>query len=276
MGSASLERSFTNGFFAKGAYAYGVSKNTIDAGSIASGSWTGNPISGDPNQPGAGYSSNFPGHRLFLALAYSRNLLRIGASSFSLFSQWQTQGNTSYTYSGDLNGDGSTTNDLLYIPRDKSEMNFQQYTQGTGTAAVTFTAAQQADAWEKYIEQDEYLRTHRGQYAQRGAVIMPMVFRSDFSFAQQLSRNIDGRQNGLDLRIDILNVGNLLNHNWGVGSTFLTTSPLVVSGSPVDANGAAIYRLRNIASQLIDHTYQPTASLSDVYRFQLSLRYNFQ
>jgi hypothetical protein len=50
----------------------------------------------------------------------------------------------------------------------------------------------------------------------------------------------------------------------------------VISGSPVDATGKAIYRLRNIAGQLIDHTYQPTASLSDVYRFQLSLRYNFQ
>jgi hypothetical protein len=105
---------------------------------------------------------------------------------------------------------------------------------------------------------------------------MPLAFRSDFSFAQDLSRGIAGRSNGLQLRIDILNVGNLLNHSWGGGETFVSTSPLVISGSPVDATGKAIYRLRNIAGQLIDHTYQPTASLSDVYRFQLSLRYNFQ
>jgi hypothetical protein len=84
-----------------------------------------------------------------------------------LFSQYQTLGNASYAYSGDLNGDGSTTYDLIYIPRNESEMNFQQYTQGTGTSAVTFTAQQQADAWEKYIEQDAYLRSHRGEYAQR-------------------------------------------------------------------------------------------------------------
>ena len=37
-----------------------------------------------------------------------------------------------------------------------------------GTSAVTFTAQQQADAWEKYIDQDTYLRSHRGEYAQRG------------------------------------------------------------------------------------------------------------
>jgi hypothetical protein len=155
-------------------------------------------------------------------------------------------------------------------------MNFQAYTVGTGATAVTFTAAQQADSWEKFIEQDAYLRSHRGQYAVRGAVFMPMVFRSDFSFSQELSRDIAGHQNGLEMRIDILNIGNLLNHGWGVGQSFVTTSPLTISGSPVDASGKAIYRLRSINNQLIDHTFQPTVGLSDVYRFQLSLRYNFQ
>jgi len=274
--STSLERAFSNGFFAKAAYSYGVARNSVDGGSIASGTWTDNKISGNPNLPGDGYSGNTAGHRLFLATTVRRNLLRVGTSTFSLFSQYQTGGNSSYVMSGDLNGDGSTSNDLIYIPRDKSEMNFQQFTSGTGAAAVTFTSAQQADAWEKFIQQDEYLRTHRGQYAERGGVFMPMVFRSDFAFAQELSRNIDGRHNGLEIRIDIINVGNLLNHHWGIGQTFLTTSPLVISGSPVDAGGKAIYRLRSINNQLIDHTYQPTVGLSDVYRFQLGLRYNFQ
>lgn len=276
MGALSLERAFMNGFFAKGAYSYGVAKNTIDAGSIASGSWTGNPISGNPNTPAASYSSNTPGHRLFLALSERRNLFRVGATTLSLFSQYQTIGNASYVFSGDMNGDGSTNNDLIYIPRDKSEMNFQQFTTGTGASAVTFTAAQQADAWENFIQQDSYLRAHRGQYAERGGVLMPMVFRSDFSFAQELSRGIAGKQNGLEMRIDILNVGNLLNHHWGIGQTFVTTSPLIISGSPVDATGKGTYRLRTVNGKLIDHTFDPTVSLSDVYRFQLSVRYNFQ
>jgi hypothetical protein len=56
----------------------------------------------------------------------------------------------------------------------------------------------------------------------------------------------------------------------------VTTSPLIISGSAVDANGRSIYQLRSINNKLIDHTYQPTVGLSDVYRFQLSLRYNFQ
>jgi hypothetical protein len=236
-------------------------------------------MSGDPNLPGTSYSGSSLGNRFFLALSLRRNLIKVGPSTFSLFNEYRTQGNASYTYSGDLNGDGSTTNDLIYIPKDKSEMNFQTYTAGTGANAVTFTPAQQADAWEKYIEQDSYLSSHRGQYAQRGAVFMPMVLRSDFSFSQELSRDIAGRQNGFEMRIDILNVGNLLNSHWGVGQSFVTTSPLTISGSPVDASGRAIYRLRSVNNpnpQLIDHTYQSTAGLGDVYRFQLSLRYNFQ
>ncbi|MDP1676379.1 MAG: carboxypeptidase regulatory-like domain-containing protein, partial [Bacteroidota bacterium] len=38
----SLEKPFMDGWFAKAAYSYGVSKNTVDPGSIASGSWFGN------------------------------------------------------------------------------------------------------------------------------------------------------------------------------------------------------------------------------------------
>jgi carboxypeptidase family protein len=274
--SASLERAFAGGVFAKAAFTRGIAKNSIDAGSIASGSWTANQISGDPNLAGTSYSGNALGDRLFLALSMRRNLIHVGTSTVALFSEYRTQGNSSYTFSGDMNGDGATGNDLIYIPRDRSEMNFQQYSVGTGASAVTFTAAQQADAWDKFIQQDDYLRSHRGQYAERGAVFMPMVFRSDFSFTQELAQEIAGRKNGLELRIDILNVGNLLNHNWGIGRSFVTTSPLLISGSPVDASGKAIYRLRSINNQLIDHTYQPTVGLSDVYRFQLSLRYNFQ
>ena len=84
---------------------------------------------------------------------------------------------TSYVFSGDLNADGGTSNDLIYIPRDVSEMNFQTFTQG----ARTYTAAEQAAAWDAYIEQDDYLREHRGEYAQRGAVFLPLVNRLDFT-----------------------------------------------------------------------------------------------
>src|SRR5262249_9659392 len=245
--SGALERSFAEGVFAKLGYSYTVAKNTIDAGSIASGSWTGNQISSDPNNPGVGYSGNSPGVRYFFATSMSRNPLKVGRSTLSIFSQLQTGGNFSYTFAGDANGDASTSNDLIYIPRDTSQMNFKAYSQTVGSTTFNYTVDQQKQAWEKFIEQDSYLNSHRGKYAVRNAVFAPMVFRTDLSFSQQLATNVSGVDNGFELRIDVLNVGNLLNKNWGIGKNVVTTAPLVISGNAADANGKLVYQLRNIA-----------------------------
>ena len=41
-------------------------------------------------------------------------------------------------------------------------------------------------------QQDSYLSTHRGEYAERNGVLLPMVWRLDFSVAQDLFKNIGG------------------------------------------------------------------------------------
>ncbi len=278
--AGSLEKPFTNGLYVKGAYSYGEAKNTVDPGSIAFGSWNNNQHSGDPNNPGLAFSSNSPGHRLFGTASYRAEYFKFGASTVSLFMQRSTIGNASYTYSGDLNGDGGTSNDLVYIPRDASEMNFQQFTTGSGATLKTFTSAQQATAWEAYIQQDDYLRSHRGQYVERGGVFMPMVTRADMSIAQEVFTNFAGKRNSLSIRADILNVGNLLNKNWGGGQRFVNTQPLIVpsatQGGAADAQGRAQYRLRTITNELIANTFEKTSGVADVYRVQLGVRYSFQ
>jgi len=271
-GSASLERTFAAGFFAKAAYSYGVSRNTVDPGSIASGSWNGNQISGDPNNPGVGYSQYSPGHRLFITESLRRNFFGFGRTSISAFSEWSTIGNFSYIFAGDANGDGNSS-DLIYIAADTSQMYFQPYTT-PGSTGATFSAQAQKLAWEKYIQQDDYLSAHRGQYAERNGVFMPFVFRTDLSFAQEVGRNVGGRDNAFEVRLDMLNFGNLINHNWGTSKRFVNNAPLTNPG--VDAAGRLTYRLRNVNNQLIDHTYDPSSTIGDVYRLQLSLRYNFQ
>jgi hypothetical protein len=267
--AGSLERPFGDGIFAKAAYSYGEAKNTIDPGSIAFGSWNNNPHAGNPNNPGLGFSTNSPGHRVFAALSARREYFRFGATSVSLFWEGRTGGNASYTFAGDINGDGGTSNDLIYIPRDRSEMNFQQFT----AAGRTFTVAEQEAAWEAFIQQDRYLSANRGSYVERNAVFLPMVRRADLSVAQQVFTNIAGRRNGLEIRADILNVGNLLNDNWGQGHAFVTTQPLISAGASAD--GRAQYRLRNIGDQLISESFRRTAGVGDVYRVQLGLRYTF-
>lgn len=264
-----LEKPYSNGLWFKGGYSYGEAKNTVDPGSIAFGSWANNPHASNPNNPGLGYSFASLGHRFFGSATYRLEYFKFGATTFSTFWETRTGGNGSYGFSGDLNGDGGFSNDLIYIPRDTSEMNFEQFT----SSGTTFTAAQQAAAWDAFINQDPYLSKNRGKYAERGAVFLPFFTNVDFSVAQDIIARIGKTKHSFQVRADILNFGNLLNSRWGVGQTFTSLQPLIARGA--DAQGRALYRLRNFGSSLITGSYIPTAGTGDVYRIQIGIRYTF-
>jgi hypothetical protein len=267
--AGSAERALREGLWVKAAYSYGESKNTIDPGSIAFGSWNNNPHPGDPNNPPLAYSNYSPGHRIFVAASYRKEYFRFGGTTISMFWEAFTGGNGSYVYATDLNGDGGTSNDLIFIPRTIDEMNFVTFT----ASGRTFTAAEQATAWEAYIQQDAYLREHRGQYAEREAVFLPIVKRVDLSVQQDLFRSLAGRRHAFQFRVDVLNLANLLNSDWGVGERLVHNQPL--TNAAADAAGRVSYRLRVINGELMNRTFEPTADLGDVYRLQFSLRYSF-
>jgi hypothetical protein len=213
-------------------------------------------------------SANSPGHRLFVTGSYRREWFSFGATTIGLF--WSTRdiGNASYRFANDMNGDGGF-NDLIYVPRDASEMNFQEFTSGSRT----FTVAEQQAAWDAYINQDEYLSSRRGQYAERGAVWLPRVTRADMSISQDLFTNIRGKRNSLSFRADIVNIGNLLNSDWGVGQRLVSNQPLTTGGA--DSEGRATYRLRVVNNELINQTFEPTAGRADVWEIGFSMRYTF-
>ena len=270
--SGTLSKNFRDGFV-RTAYSYGEAKNTVDPGSIAFGSWSGNAHSGNPNDPGLAYSYNSPGHRFFLTGGYRFEYFNFGATSFSAFWEMRTGGNASYTYAGDLNADGGTSNDLVYVPRDTSEMNFQPFTLTINGQPRLFTSAEQAAAWEAYIQADDYLSDRRGQYVERNGRFLPMINRIDFSIAQDIMASFAGAKHRFQVRLDMLNFGNLLNSDWGVGQRLVNAQPLTNPG--VDSSGRATYRMRVVNNQLLTAPLEYTAGLDDVYRFQISLRYFF-
>lgn len=273
--SAALERPLADGFYGKVAYNYGVAKNTVDPGSIAFGSWSANQVPGNANNAPVGYSPTSPGNRVFASLSYRAEYFNIGATTVSVFWDAYTYGNGSYTYAGDLNGDGNTSNDLIYVPRNTSEMNFVQFASG----GVTYTPAMQQAAWDAYISQDKYLSTRRGQYAERGGAFLPMVSRADVSVVQSFFTDMFQLRHSLDIRLDILNVGNLINKEWGQSQHFVNLQPLSVpsaaQGGPANAQGQAQFLMRVVNGALMDHTFDKNAALTDVYSFQLGLKYYF-
>lgn len=271
--SFAIEKQFKGGFL-KAAYSYGETKNTVDPGSIASGSWQQNQVPGNPNNPPLGFSQYSPGQRVFVAGSFSKEYKKFGRTTLGFF--WQaTQTNGSYTVSGDLNNDSGFSNDLIYIQKGPGETTFVNQTVG----GVLYTAAQQSAAWEAYIAQDAYLSKHRGEYAVRNAVFLPMLKNMDVSLTQDLFRDIGGKRNGLQIRLDVFNFGNLVNKNWGLGNRFVSNQPLILAstaqGGPVSPTGAPQFVMRVLNNKLIDHTFDPTAGVNDVYRLQLQLKYLF-
>jgi hypothetical protein len=272
--AGTLEKKFVAGLWFKTAYSYGESKNTVDPGSIATGSWQNNAQRGDPNNPPIAFSSNSPGHRWFAVGSFSRDFFKFGATTVSLFWESRTIGNASYVFASDANGDSGNANDLLYVHRDQSEMNFVQFNSTFNGVTTIMTPAMQAAAWDAYIAQDPYLSTRRGQYAERGAVFLPFVHRADFSVSQDFAFNAGGRRHTFQFRWDVDNFTNLLNSDWGVSQRLVSNSPLTNPG--VDAaTGRMTYRLRVVNGQLMSKSYEQTAGLADVYRMMFSLKYMF-
>src|SRR5262249_59366481 len=130
------------------------------------------------------------GKGVLLAATYNKQFFSWGTTTFSAFYDGHTNGNTSYVFSGDANGDSGIGNDLIYIPRDQSEMNFRPLT----VSGRTFSPAEQAAAFEQLIQADSYLSSHRGQYAERNAVFLPIVNRIDLSLMQDVFAKVKGRR----------------------------------------------------------------------------------
>ncbi len=276
--SIKLERPFGNGFNALAAYNFGISKNTVDPGSIAAGTWFNNPISINANNPEASFSNNDQRHRVIFAASYRKEYGDFGATQVGIFWEGRNQGRTSYIHSTDRNGDGGV-NDLIYIPRNQSEMNFQDFDpDGNGPAGI-YTAAQQAADFEAFIQQDDYLSENRGKLAERNGVIFPWLFRADLSFVQEFFIKVGNKRNTLQLRADILNVGNLLSDSWGVSNIINSNRPLRAVG--VDANGNALFRFNTLGVSSsgvitpISETFRKSASINDVWQAQFGIRYIF-
>lgn len=271
-GTLKLERPTTKGLSTMVAYNYSNTKDLMSAGSIAFSSWRDNFSLNGNNLPISAFSNNDLRHRVIGALSYRKEYGKHFGSQLSLFYQAQNQGRFSYRVNGDLNGDQLTSNDLIYVPKDANEMVFQDYSITVSGNPVTFTAAQQASAFNSYIDQDKYLSTRRGQYAERNGVLMPWVKTLDLTFIQDFFVDVKGKRNTIQLRADIINFGNLLNNKWGVGDRIINSSPLELRSITA---GVPTYRFSAVNGALLSSTYGTSTRLGDVWQMQLGIRYIF-
>lgn len=265
------------------AYTHSDSRSVNDGGSIAQSIWSQRPVSGDPNSDVTSYSAFYLPNRIIGSISYRKEYLKHLATSVGLTYEAANAGVASYTYSGDLNNDGVKGNDLIYIPRTQSDIVLVPDNTNPAKGPVdTRTADQTWAQLDAYIRQDPYLSKHRGQYAQRNGLLLPFFNQINFNFTQDVFVGTGKSKNTLQFEFNIINLGNLLNRNWGnykyVNSTqFLSFKGVAPASDPVNAGKPQFsFPYFNAATSTpLTQTFGEGTSIASRWQAQFGLRYIF-
>ena len=240
------------------AYTHTVNKEVTGMpGSNAGSAWSYMHTVNGPNVFDVKNSSFVTPDRIIANISY-----KYGKEHFSLFYSGYSPAGYSYTYSNDINGDGLAY-DLMYIPRDDSEIKFSSETDRL--------------AFWQFVEQDDYLKNHRGEYADAYGARAPWVHTFDFKYAHDFDVKIGSTKHKLQLIANIENIGNLLNSKWGVAKQIPGTSNYqfkllsVANAADVKKGAEPIFRMNTDLTSTWDYNH----SYGQCWRLQLGVKYYF-
>ena len=174
----------------------------------------------------------------------------------------------SVVYQGDVNRDGSSRNDLVYIPENQSEIQLADITDTNGNILVS--AQEQWTRLDNFINNNEYLRENRGSYAERNGGRTPWNHQLDAKFVL----NIPFKNNdNLQVSFDVFNVLNLLNKNWGR----LVFVPNVVNSNFNLLEFQGVQNNQPIYQFTLDENAKPWVLdvINSRWKAQLGLKYSF-
>lgn len=183
------------------------------------------------------------------------------ATRVNLFYSGFTPYGNSFAYSNDMNGDGMA-NDLIYIPNGKGD--------------IKFVSPEDEDAFFKFMDQDKYLSNHKGEYAESYAARAPWVNRFDLRIAREYYFNVAGRRNTLQISLDALNIGNMLNSEWGVYQTNSgSNNGRILKYEGKDADNVPSFSMAKVKGEYPTETYSFNYNYGQVWQLQLGVRYSF-
>jgi hypothetical protein len=263
----------TKNFVGTAAYTRQVAYDAAVFGSTALTMWGGKLTSANPNEFVAGLSNNYLPHRIIASMIYKKEFSKNLLSSVGLVYEGAPNYATSYNVSGDVNGDGQSSNDLMFVPKDASQIKLIN----NPTAG---DRRDQATLWNQlntFIENNPYLSTRRGQFAERNAYVLPWTHKLDLNFTQDIKFTSGKNKHTIRLTADIYNFTNLLNKDWGVFYVPTTTSPLVLTGIDTD-KVTPIYRFPFLdPTKQIPQSrpYTPSSGINSRWQLQIGVRYLF-
>ncbi|QLG45564.1 TonB-dependent receptor [Costertonia aggregata] len=273
-----LSKPFENGFAGSVSYTYGESNKIFDGTSSQNSSQWRNI------QTVNGKNSNLPvtrsdfalGSRILANASYELKWNDNVKTTVALLYQGFQGSPYSFIYNEsnrDLLGDDSRDNALIYVPASQGEIELVNLVDRDGNL---FTPEQQWQALNTFIENDEYLSTRRGQYAERNATRGPWSHIVDLKFLQDFTVNVGNKKHTLQLSADIFNFTNLLNKDWGrlnfVGSEVTPLTTVSTGDTPTfNLNPGAV----NLDGTPNFQEFDDEGIQSSRWQAQLGVRYIF-
>jgi outer membrane receptor protein involved in Fe transport len=177
--------------------------------SSTAGSGYGSQLGYNINEPTSSTARYEIKDRFSGSLNWSHKFFGDYATQVGLFYEGRSGRPYSYIFTGDANGDGRTFNDLFYVPSGPGDVKF-----GSLSATGQFVAnpAMEAAFWS-WLEAQDGLSRYKGQHAPENGFRAGWVNTFDVRISQELPGFFKGHKSKIWL--DIQNVGNLINKDWG-------------------------------------------------------------
>jgi hypothetical protein len=192
-----IERPFHRGYNFSGSYLYGQAHAVNDGtSSIAASSWANNPAQYSLDMPLT--RSNYdPGHRVNLTAVIPIPLGAGLRSMASFFYNGLSGRPYVIMFNGDANLDNRTNNDIAFIPSSPDQVILLN---GTW------------DQLDAYLRNDPASKDNRGTIPERNIGRAPWSNQLDFRYAVTIPTRSKAT---VELTMDVFNLMNLLNSNWG-------------------------------------------------------------
>ena len=252
--TAQISKSFSWGLDLMAAYTNSSAKSVSDG--------NGDQISEFANTYGIhgsseavlGYANYVAPHRAIASAAYTINEGSHTATKLSLFYEGYNIGFISdYSYSRvsylmtNVSG-GTGASQLIYIPTASELKN------------MPFESEANKSAFESFIASDKYLSKHRGEYSERNGAVAPWLNRLNARVAQDVYFNLGGKKQTVEISLDVKNVGNLLNSDWGLYKQMTSNNVL---------------QYKNNVYTFTKPEWKNYASLRSTWQMLLSARWSF-
>ena len=263
--TVSLSKPMMNDWAWSLAYTYADATDVSPLTSSTSNSnWNGRMIF-NPNEEVEATSNYLVKDRFTGSLQWRRFFFEGYKTEIGMFYEGRRGKPYSWTYINDFNGDGIAGNDLMYLP-NPSQIVFRDRPVTTTTPLGT---ADEAAAYWAIVNANPALRANVGGVVERNDSYNPWINSFDVRISQDLPGFFEG--NKAVISLDILNIGNLINKDWGqIDEIGFPSNRSFVFYNGIDAAGNYVYNIGNLEREI-----NRQAKGESSWAAQFTLRYEF-